>query len=173
MRAPFQILAIPYRMVDSRPLFCVFRRAGSGKWQFIAGGGEDSETPLEAARREAFEESGVRSTEWMALESVAHIPAEAIREPHHRHWREDVYVIPEYAFAFACPADACIRLSQEHTACAWLSCAEAARKLKWDSNRTALYELHCRLRAKHRKSADRPSEEPHLIPDPQEHPEAE
>ena len=155
MRAAFQILAIPYRVVDGRPLFCVFRRADSGQWLFLAGGGENSETPLDAAKREAFEESGVRSTEWMALESLAYIPAEAICKTHRLHWPEDVFVIPEYAFAFACPADADIQLSREHAACAWLSYAAAVRKLKWDSNRTALYELHCRLNAMHGKSAGR------------------
>lgn len=59
MRAAFQILAIPYRVVDGRPLFCVFRRADSGQWQFIAGGGEDaaaslsSPQPISAGRSRA------------------------------------------------------------------------------------------------------------------------
>ena len=41
MRAPFQILAIPYQIVDGSPLYCVFHRADHDQWQFIAGGGED------------------------------------------------------------------------------------------------------------------------------------
>ena len=49
MRAPFQILAIPYRIVDGTPMYCVFHRADHDQWQFIAGGGEDNETPLAAA----------------------------------------------------------------------------------------------------------------------------
>lgn len=32
--------------------------------------------------------------------------------------------------------------------CVWLPYAEAREKLKWDSNRTALYELHCCLEEK-------------------------
>lgn len=50
MRAPFQILAIPYQIVDGSPKYCVFHRADHDQWQFIAGGGEDNETPLEAAK---------------------------------------------------------------------------------------------------------------------------
>ena len=50
MRAPFQILAIPNRIVDGTPMYCVFHRADHDQWQFIAGGGEDNETPLAAAK---------------------------------------------------------------------------------------------------------------------------
>ena len=50
MRAAFQILAIPYRIIDGTPRYCVFHRADHDQWQFIAGGGEDEETPLEAAK---------------------------------------------------------------------------------------------------------------------------
>ena len=59
MRAPFQILAIPYRYENGIPYFCVLRRSDSDLWQFIAGGGEDKETPLEAAKREILEEGGI------------------------------------------------------------------------------------------------------------------
>ncbi len=55
MRAPFQIRAIPYRMINESLMYCVFHRADFDQWQFIAGGGENNETPLEAAKREAIE----------------------------------------------------------------------------------------------------------------------
>ena len=55
-------------------------------------------------------------------------------------------MIPEYAFGFSC-SDA-VLLSHEHLECVWLSYDEAKAKLKWDSNRTALYELNCRLISK-------------------------
>jgi dATP pyrophosphohydrolase len=41
MRAPFQILALPYKIVDGAPHYCVFHRADHDQWQFVAGGGED------------------------------------------------------------------------------------------------------------------------------------
>lgn len=74
MRAPFQILAIPYRFVNQVPVYCVFHRIDSGEWQFIAGGGEDNETPLQAARREISEEGGVLPNRMMELKSMCYIP---------------------------------------------------------------------------------------------------
>lgn len=51
MRAPFQILAILYKMDDCTKLYCVFHRSDFDHRQFIAGGGEDDETPPQAAKR--------------------------------------------------------------------------------------------------------------------------
>lgn len=144
MRAPFQILAIPYRMVNGKPLYCVFRRSDLEQWQFIAGGGEDCETPFQAAKRETLEESGVQSHQWVELKSLSYLPVTVISESSRRHWEKDLYVIPEYTFGFACQQE--IRLSHEHTQCVWLAYDEAMKKLQWDSNRTALYELNCRLK---------------------------
>ena len=144
MRAAFQILAIPYRMVDGRPLYCILRRADSDDWQFIAGGGEDDETPLQAAIREIDEEGGVTADDIIPLQSVCSIPAEHFPKRHLYRWPEDTYVLPEYSFGFDCKGE--IRLSREHTEYLWLPYEEARAKLKWDSNRTALYEFHHRLK---------------------------
>ena len=51
MRAAFQILSIPYRIINGTPRYCVFHRSDHDQWQFIAGGGEDNETSLESAKR--------------------------------------------------------------------------------------------------------------------------
>lgn len=144
MRAPFQILAIPYQIVNASPLCCVFHRADHDQWQFIAGGGEDNETPLEAAKRETIEEGGVQSDKWMELKSLSYVPVTIISEKRRLHWNKDTYVIPEYTFGFECREEN-IKLSYEHTECVWLTYDEANQKLEWDSNRTALYELNCRL----------------------------
>ncbi|WP_419169274.1 NUDIX hydrolase [Negativibacillus massiliensis] len=144
MRAPFQILAIPYRFVNQVPVYCVFYRTDSGEWQFIAGGGEDNETPLQAASREILEEGGVLANRMMELKSMCYIPTNIFPKMHLYNWSEDTYVVPEYAFGFECTEE--IKLSHEHTECMWLSYQDAYEKLRWDSNRTALYELNCRLK---------------------------
>lgn len=144
MRAPFQILAIPYRMVEGRPLYCVLHRSDADQWQFIAGGGEDDETPEQAAIREIREEGGVNAEDILRLSSVCSIPVENFPKREEYHWPEDTYVVPEYSFGFHCKGD--IRLSREHTDYLWLTYEEARRKLQWDSNRTALYELDRRLK---------------------------
>ena len=73
MRAPFQVLAIPFRWTGGRLEFCVFHRRRHDTWQFISGGGEDEETPLETVSREVKEESGLSVGEFIQLRSMCYI----------------------------------------------------------------------------------------------------
>ena len=146
MRAPFQILAIPYKITDGTPKFCVMHRSDIDQWQFIAGGGEDDETPYEAVKREIFEESGLNVEEITHLTSMCYIPANIFPDNYLKDWAHDTYIIPEYSFAFECNDN--IILSHEHIEYVWLTYDAACETLKWDSNRTALYELKCRLENK-------------------------
>ena len=144
MRAPFQILAIPYKYIDGKILYCVLHRSDYDQWQFVAGGGEDDESSQDAAKREALEEIGVNVTDVIELKSMCFIPTNIFPHRHLYNQSEDTYVIPEYAFAFECNDS--IVLSREHTEYAWLSYEEAEPRLQWDSNKTALYELNCKLK---------------------------
>lgn len=144
MREPYQILSIPYRIVKNTPLFCVFRRTDSSYWQFVAGGGEKGETPIEAAKRETAEEIGIEPTNIKQLTCIAYVPAEVIAESKRRHWDKNTYVIPEYTFAFECYGEP--TLSHEHTEYKWLPYDEARNLLKWDSNKVAMYEIKERLK---------------------------
>lgn len=143
-RAPFQVAVFPYRILESGEIvYAVFqRRDGEMAWQVIAGGGEDNETPLEAARREAWEEAGITPANvYLELDSRATIPVvhfAAFRD------REDLLVIPEYCFAVEV-GSAAISLSLEHTEFAWLPFVEAQALLRWDNNKNALWELNRRL----------------------------
>lgn len=144
MRAPFQILAIPYRITDKTVQYGVLHRADHDQWQFVAGGGEEGETSLAAAIREIYEECGIRVASLIELCSVACVPNTCFAKHHREHWQKDAYVIPEYSFAFECPDE--LALSHEHTEARWLTYEQARSLLQWDSNKTALYELDCRLR---------------------------
>jgi dATP pyrophosphohydrolase len=143
-RAPFNVLVIPYRLHGDRPEFAVFHRRPPSKiWQFIAGGGEDDETPDIAARREAREEAGViETTGWIRLDSVASIPRTAFPNAT---WPESVYVIPEYCFAVEMK-NAELIISNEHDGWGWCRYEQAWEILTWDSNKVALWELNERLR---------------------------
>jgi dATP pyrophosphohydrolase len=145
MRAPFQVLVLPYRREeDGGHAYALFQREDAGYWQGVAGGGEEGETPLQAASREVAEEAGLDSRAGLwALDSVATVPVVDVTGTFL--WGPDVLVIPEYAFGVRCPS-ANLVLSDEHTAFLWFTFAEAVGKLKWDSNRTALWELDHRLR---------------------------
>ena len=72
------------------------------------------------------------------------MPNTCFAQHHRAHWEKDAYVIPEHSFAFACQGETV--LSGEHTEVRFLTYAEALALLAWDSNKTALYELDCRLR---------------------------
>ena len=143
MREPYQILSIPYRVVDGKLLFCILRRADSSYWQFIAGGGENGETPTQAAKRETIEEIGVYPINIKQLTCIAYVPAEVIDESRRQHWDKNTVVIPEYSFAFECDSE--LTLSNEHTEYKWLTYNETRKLLKWDSNKVAMYEINCKL----------------------------
>lgn len=143
MREPYRILSIPYRIVDGTQLFCIFRRADSSYWQFIAGGGENGETPIKAAIRETIEEIGVNPKNIKQLSCIAYVPSKVIAESKRLHWEKNTFVIPEYSFAFECDKEPI--LSNEHTEYKWLTYDEARKLLKWDSNKVAMYEIKCKL----------------------------
>ena len=143
-RAKYQVLVIPYKKNDNDTLYCIFKRSDMDEcWQFIAGGGEDEETPKEATIREIYEEAGIKTADVIELVSMAYVPANVIGEKHRQYWSKDTYVLPEYHFAFECDGE--IQISKEHSECILVGYEEAMKKLTWDSNRTALYELNCRL----------------------------
>ena len=144
MRAPFQILSVPYRFIKGELCFFVFHRADFDVWQFIAGGGEDNKKTIQAALREIKEETGVTAEKLTELKSVAFVPAEIVTETMRAHWDKNIFVIPEYSFAFECNADPTI--SHEHSEYKWLPYDTARKLLKWDSNKVAMYEIMCRLR---------------------------
>ncbi len=77
----------------------------------------------------------------MALDSRASIPRSEFPGAS---WPEDLYVIPEYAFAVDL-LDTDLELSTEHDRYEWLGYGAARMRLSWDSNRVALWELNERL----------------------------
>ncbi len=142
MRAPFQILVIPFRMTATGPEFAIFRRSDSDHWQFVAGGGEDDETPEQAAGRETEEEAGIVGP-FMSLDSFSTVPRSCFTAADS--WGRDVFVIPQHCFAIDAGSREIV-LSSEHTEFRWVSFEEASGLLKWDSNRNALWELNERLK---------------------------
>ncbi|HEX8068448.1 MAG TPA: NUDIX domain-containing protein [Pyrinomonadaceae bacterium] len=147
-RAAFQVLVIPFRVdANGEPRYLLFKRADLAVWQWIAGGGEGDEEPEQTARREALEEAGIpQDARLIRLDSVASIPAIHFAERHL--WGDEVYVIPEFSFGVEVQNEE-VCLSGEHGGCAWVDYEAARSRLEWDSNRTALWELHSRLLARH------------------------
>jgi dATP pyrophosphohydrolase len=144
-RAPINVLVLPFRRTPDGFEFAIFRRAdGDGDlWQGVAGGAEDRETAAEAARREFFEETGLSAMRrWIALQAACSIPVVVFAA--WREWPADIYVVQENAFAVEL-GDEVITLSHEHAEVRWLPYPDAHALVRWDSNRTALWELNARL----------------------------
>jgi dATP pyrophosphohydrolase len=140
-RAPYQVLVIPFRLrPDGRHEYAVLLRSDGDLHQFIAGGGEEGEAPLDAAIREAAEEGGIApGRPWTRLKSCSPIPRRHF--PGGAHWPADITAVPEHCFAIDITGDE-LRLSSEHRKCAWLTYDQALARLTWASNRAALQELN-------------------------------
>lgn len=108
--------------------------------QFIAGGGEDNESPRQAAEREMLEETGIWAEgRLIPLNSVTNIPKSCFHTDDTGHWGPEVETIPEYCFALDI-GDSGLALSDEHTEARWVDYNEACGLLKWVSNRKAMGE---------------------------------
>lgn len=142
MRAPFQILVLPYRKSGNEYEYAIFKRFNAGYWQGIAGGGEDIETPMEAAKRELFEETGIKSNNLQKLQFFAHVPKTEFAA--HKEWSGDIYVIPEYYYAVEVINENIV-LSHEHTEFRWADYNTVYDLLHWQSNKIGLWELNERL----------------------------
>ena len=145
-RAPFQTLIIPFIIENDNQKFAVFKRADRNIWQFVSGGGEDKETPLEAAKRECLEEAEIPyDTTLYKLDTINTIPAEIFSEKYTKNWDKNCFVIKEYTFAVKLEKDI-IKISNEHSEYRWVNYEEAVNLLRYDSNKTALTELRARIR---------------------------
>ncbi|WP_293401720.1 NUDIX pyrophosphatase [Phenylobacterium sp.] len=152
------VLVLPFRRMPDGLEYAVFRRADrtEAHWQAVAGGVEVGETPLQAAQRELAEETGLGpARRWLPLDAHATVPARVFRD--WRAWGPEVFVVRELAFGVEAAAGETVRLSGEHLAFEWLSYAQAHERLRWDSNRTALWELHTRLTEPPFIAAERPT----------------
>ncbi|WP_429019823.1 NUDIX hydrolase [Aeromonas allosaccharophila] len=131
MRAPFQVLIIPYKHEGVETRFLLGRRNDNGVWQAISGGGEEQESLLESAKRELLEETSLVGTNWQQLDSMCMLPK--VYYTGHEHWINHRYVIPEYSFSVQVTGDP--KLSPEHSEFRWCGALEANNLLDYDSNK--------------------------------------
>jgi dATP pyrophosphohydrolase len=147
-RLPLQVLVLPFRRcADGTTEYAIFRRRDHADdcWQGVAGGAEQGESAEQAARREMTEEAAIPvDAPLVALDAAASVPVSHFQE--RDLWGPDLYVVTERAFGVYVDDDRAITLSSEHTEYRWVRYEEAARLLRWDSNRTALWELNERIR---------------------------
>lgn len=150
MRQPYETLIFPYKKEKNEIKYTIFLRDDMRVWQGICGGGEEGETILETAKRESFEEAGIKyDSNYIQLDTMTTMPVVAITGKFS--WGEDVFVVKEYCFGVDVNGQEIV-LNDEHSEYKWLSYEEAKKLLKWDSDKTALWELNERLKRGCKKS---------------------
>jgi len=144
MRAPYQVLIFPFIEEGGKYYYAIFKRKDLNIWQGIAGGGEGNENPIEAMKREMYEEASIDGdSRYIRLSSITTIPAINIGG---LRWGE-IIMIPEFAFGVEMQSRK-LQIGSEHTKCLWVNCENAINKLKYDSNKSAIWELDYRLKNK-------------------------
>ena len=144
-RAPFHVLVFPYRKTNDLTFeYAILRRSDEGYWHVVAGGGENQETPLEAAKRETLEETGVpKDSYFFELDTVFPVPVTIYQDS--QIWGEDLYVIPSYCFGVLVEKTEIV-LSEEHLEYKWVTYEEAQQLLRYESDKIALWELDRKIR---------------------------
>lgn len=114
--------------------FLVLRRAPTGRcpgaWESVHGHVEPGEDPVETARRELTEETGLVPSAWYNLSRC---------ESFFLHRDNAVAIIP--AFAALVPPGSEVCLGIEHDDHVWLAPAEARARFSWPRERRALDDL--------------------------------
>ena len=144
-RQPIQAHIFLYRFLGDHYEYAIFQLSDMPVcWQGICGGLENQETLEEGARREIFEEAGIREPlPLYRLENISYLPDNIFSKKARDHWGQQVVVVPMYFFAM--PYDGNITLSSEHTAVLWLPFQQAHEKIYFKDQQIALYELNERL----------------------------
>lgn len=144
MRLPKQVLIIPYRIINGKVEYCIFRREDMKVWQWISGGVEDFDKDIiAAAKREMFEETGIDDIEVVELEGFTKIPVVNVVKGFK--WGDDIFYSDEYSYAVNI-SDKKIKISDEHNEYKWGSYDEIKDLLKYDSNKSALWELNEKIK---------------------------
>jgi dATP pyrophosphohydrolase len=106
-----------------------------GFWQGVTGAVEDSEGPLEGARRELKEEAQLMPARLFKVEFDYTFPLE---EEWKWAYAPDVETVKEFVFLAEISVGSEPKLSFEHDQYAWMPYAPAMARLKWPNNRRAL-----------------------------------
>lgn len=146
MRQPRNVIVLLFRFAGAGPWYAVFRRADDGCWQGVEGGAEQDEDLVTAARREAAEESGLTGGYPLyQLDMTSGV--RRTRFAASKHWPSGLYIVTRHFFAMDVTAESNpVTLSHEHSEFRWAPYEDASAILRYDDDKTALWELDSRFR---------------------------
>jgi dATP pyrophosphohydrolase len=140
-RQPHNVLVIPYYREEETIKFAIFKRRRAQIWQWIAGGVEDNESFIDTAIRECYEEANITDYKSLIeLDTMCSVRADIFKQD----WPKEIYTVTEHSLAVEL-VNMDITISDEHTEYRWVTYDEALEMLKYDSNKTAMWELMQRL----------------------------
>lgn len=145
MRTPFQVLVILYRKINEEIEYALFFRKKLNICQFVSGGWEDEKKPIETVVRELREETQIKITKEDVVELASKSTIPVLNITGEFTWGKDVYVVYEHTFAVNVQYSEIV-ISDEHKGFNWLKYEEAMEKLRFDSNKNALWELNEKLK---------------------------
>ena len=109
---------------------------------------EEGEDLVTAAHRETAEEAGLAGGNPVyKLDMVSGVARTCFAAS--RHWPAGLYIVAKHYFAMDVTRDpALVVISREHSEFRWAPYGEAHATLRYDDDKTALWELDARLRAR-------------------------
>lgn len=125
----------PYQIVDSKPVYLLFKRAKGqlyhGQWRMIGGKVENDERYWNAALRELYEETHLTPCKLWTVPSV---------NTFYEHSTDKILQIP--AFAAEITADEHIILDSEHSEYKWFELDQALENIVWPEQQRLLRLTH-------------------------------
>ncbi|MFC4008394.1 NUDIX domain-containing protein [Nonomuraea purpurea] len=145
MRQPLTVLVFLFRTTAGLPEYAIFQRADDSHWQSVSGGVEEGEDLETAARREAAEEAGLPAVgPLFKLDMVSGVEKSCFAAA--KFWPDDLYIVPKHFFALDVTREqGKIVLSSEHHDVRWLKYEAAYELLRYDDDKSALWELDQRI----------------------------
>lgn len=138
-KQPISVLVVIY--TPTLDVLLLERMAHPGFWQSVTGSREGDEAPVDTARREVAEETGINTAlydldDWQIMNTF-----EIFAEWRHR-YASDVTHNVEHVFGLQVPQRLAVTLAaDEHRDCAWVPWQAAAERCFSWSNRDAILML--------------------------------
>jgi len=135
-KRPESVLVVVYTV--SNRILLLRRKDDPSFWQSVTGSMlADELNPIEAARRELFEETALSEQDGKLIDCHCQWKFEIYPMWRHR-YQADITHNVEHVFCFEMATSRAVRLSDEHTEYVWLPSEQALNKMKSETNQEAI-----------------------------------